>query len=134
MVQQQIANLQTDLNGLNNQYQEVQSRLTAARAGVKAEDEQIAERLSVVEPPIMPDEPVWPNRLLILAVCIGGGIGLGIALALAVEILFRPIRDPDSLAAVTGENPLAVVPVIEPRKVARRGVGLRRFLPFSTAS
>jgi capsular polysaccharide biosynthesis protein len=82
----------------------------------------------------MPDEPVWPNRLLILAVCIGGGIGLGIALALAVEILFRPIRDPDSLAAVTGENPLAVVPVIEPRKVARRGVGLRRFLPFSTAS
>ena len=126
-VQQQLANLQTDLNGLNTQYQDIQTRLAAARAGVKAEDEQVAERLSVVEPPILPDDPVWPNRLLILAVCIGGGLGLGIVLALAIEIFFRPVRDPDSLAAITGETPLAVVPVLEPKGPVRSG--WRRFVP-----
>ena len=127
-VQQRLAQLQTDLNGLNTQYQDIQTRLASARAGVKAEDEQVAERLSVVEPPIVPDEPVWPNRLLILAVCIGGGIGLGIVLAVAIEIFFRPVRDPDSLAAITGETPLAVVPILEPRKLSARG-GWRRFIP-----
>lgn len=126
LVEQQIANVQQELTGLNTQYQDVQQRLTLARAGVKAEDEQIAERLTVVEPPVIPDQPAWPNRLLILAVCIGGGLGLGIVLALAIELFFRPIRDPDSLAAIMGEGPLAVVPVLGPRPDQHKR-GLRRF-------
>lgn len=131
LVQQQIANVQQELTGLNTQYQDVQERLTLARAGVKAEDEQIAERLSVVEPPVLPDEPVWPNRLLLLALCIGGGLGLGIALALAMELFFRPIRDPESLAVVMGDGPLGVVPVIGPKHQEKRGLGHRFGFPRS---
>ncbi|WP_228241735.1 Wzz/FepE/Etk N-terminal domain-containing protein [Porphyrobacter sp. GA68] len=128
LVQQQMANIQQELSGLNTQYQDVQQRLTMARAGVKAEDEQIAERLAVVEPPVVPDEPIWPNRPLILAICILGGLGLGFALAMAVELFFRPIRDPDSLAAITGEGPLAVVPVLTARPGRRAsGGGVSRF-------
>lgn len=126
VVQQQMANLQQELSGLNTQYQDVQQRLTLARAGVKAEDEQIAERLSVVEPPVIPEEPTWPNRLLILAICIGGGLGLGIVLALAMEMFFRPIRDPESLGAIVGDSPLGVVPVLGP-KPSPAGRGFRRF-------
>jgi len=126
LIEQQIANVQQELTGLNTQYQDVQQRLTLARAGVKAEDEQIAERLTVVEPPVIPDQPAWPNRLIILALCIGGGLGLGIVLALAMELFFRPIRDPDSLATIMGEGPLAVVPVLGPRPDQRKK-GLRRF-------
>ncbi len=128
LVQQEIANLQQDLSGLNNRYQDVQNRLTAARAGVKAEDEQVAERLAVVEPPIVPDEPIWPDRLMILAICIGGGLALGIALALAIELFRRPIRDPESLAAATGENPLGVVPILSARSTLDTP-GWRRFIP-----
>ncbi|WP_130003294.1 GumC family protein [Qipengyuania thermophila] len=124
LVQQQLANIQQELSGLNTQYQDVQQRLTLARAGVKAEDEQIAERLSVVEPPVVPDEPVWPNRWLLLGLSLGGGLALGIVLALAVEMIFRPIRDPDSLAAVTGEGPLAVIPALSRPAGRRRGLRL----------
>ena len=60
LVEQQIAALQQRLSGLNEQYQRVQERLLAARAGVRAEDEQIGQRLTVVEPPIVPDEPSGP--------------------------------------------------------------------------
>ena len=129
LVQQQITSLQQDLAGLNTQYQDVQTRLTQARAGVKAEDEQIAERLTVVEAPIVPDTPVWPDRLLIFALCVGGGLILGGVLAMAIELLFRPIRDPDSLANIVGQNPLAVVPVITERKTSSTRRGLSRFVP-----
>ncbi|NVD45749.1 GumC family protein [Qipengyuania atrilutea] len=129
LVQQQITSLQQDLSGLNSQYQNVQVRLTQARAGVKAEDEQIAERLTVVEAPIVPDTPVWPNRLLIFALCVGGGLILGGVLAMAIELLFRPIRDPDSLGGIVGEKPLAVVPIIDERKTAATKRGFGRFIP-----
>lgn len=127
LVQQEITNLQQNLAGLNTQYQDVQSRLSAARAGVKAEDEQIAERLTLVEAPIVPDSPIWPNRLLIFALCVGGGLALGVVLALGVEFLNRPIRDPDTLARITGQKPMAVVPLLSKR--GGQASGLRRLIP-----
>jgi len=127
LVQQQISELQQRLNALNSQYDEVQNRLMAARAGVRAEDEQMAERLSVVEPPVIPDQPSWPNRWLIAAIGIGGGIGLGFFLALAVELLLRPIRDPSALKAIVGAGPLGIIPIIE--VTTARRLGWRRFIP-----
>lgn len=120
LIQQQITSLQQRLQGLNQQYQTVQARLLAARAGVRAEDEQLSERLAVVEPPIVPDEPIFPDRLLILLFGVGGGLGLGIFLALGLELAFRPIRDGDTLAAITGVRPLGIVPIIEQRRTKRR--------------
>lgn len=116
LLEQQITALQQRLSGLNEQYQRIQERLLAARAGVRAEDEQMGQRLTVVEPPIVPDEPIWPNRLLILAIGIGGSLAFGFLLALGIELLLRPIRDPKSLAAITGAPPLGVVPVIPRRR------------------
>lgn len=119
LVQQQITDLQQQLTGLNTQSEAVSSKLLAARAGVRAEDEQMGERLAVVEPPIVPDTPIWPNRLLIAAVGIGGGLGLGLVLALAMELFLRPIRDPGALAAIVGSSPLAVIPPIKARPLPK---------------
>jgi succinoglycan biosynthesis transport protein ExoP len=124
MIQQQITALQQRLSGLNQQYQRVQERLLSARAGVRAEDEQMGQRLAVVEPPVTPEEPVWPDRLLIIAAGIGGGLAFGFFLALAVELFTRPIRDPKALEAIAGVPSLGVVPTI-----TRVGFGKRpRFL------
>lgn len=120
IAQQQVDYLQQKLQGLSQQYQNVQARLMAARAGVKAEDEQLAERLSVVEPPIVPDKPSWPNRLLILAAGLGGGLALGFLVAFGVELILRPIRDPGALTAITGNAPLGMVPVIINKKQKQR--------------
>lgn len=127
LVQQQLGELQQRLNALNMQYDEVQNRLMAARAGVRAEDEQMAERLSVVEPPVVPDQPNWPNRLLIAAIGIVGGLGLGFVLALAAEFILRPIRNPAALKSILGAPPLGIIPVIEVTAVRREG--WRRFFP-----
>lgn len=119
LVQQQIGQLQQQLASLNQQYDGVSTKLLAARAGVRADDEQMGERLTVVEPPIIPDTPIWPNRLLIAGAGIAGGLGLGVLLALLVEIILRPIRDPAALAAIVGLPPLAVIPPIKAQPTPR---------------
>jgi succinoglycan biosynthesis transport protein ExoP len=121
MIQQQITALQQRLSGLNQQYQRVQERLLSARAGVRAEDQQMGQRLAVVEPPVIPEEPVWPDRLLIIAAGIGGGLAFGFLLAAAVELFNRPIRDPKALEAISGVPSLGVVPTI-----TRISLGTRR--------
>lgn len=119
LIQTQIADLQSTLSGLNEQYKDVSGKLLAARAGARAEDEQMGEKLSVVDPPVVPDTPVWPDRLLISAMGIGGGLALGILLALAIEIILRPIRDPRTLSALVGSAPLAMIPVIGERQAPK---------------
>lgn len=120
LVQQQIADLQLRLTSVNEQYEEVQTRLLAARAGVRAEDEQMSERLSVVEPPVIPDSPSWPDRWILALGGIGGGLVLGLIFALAIELLLRPIRGPAALYHIMGAAPLGVIPVVAPKTTQKR--------------
>ena len=131
LVQQQIGDLQLRLTAVNEQYEEVQTRLLAARAGVRAEDEQMSERLSVVEPPVIPDSPSWPDRWILALGGIGGGLGLGLVLAFAIELLFRPIRGPAALQNIMGAAPLGVIPVVTPKATKKR---TWRSFAFSRAS
>lgn len=120
LVQQQIADLQQSLTAVNEQYKEVQTRLLAAKAGVRAEDEQMSERLSVVEPPVIPDSPSKPNRLMLALGGIGGGLALGIMIAFAIELFLRPIRGPAALQNIMGAAPLGVIPVVTAKATKKR--------------
>lgn len=126
-VQQQATQLQQKLDGLNRQNDALTQRLMTAEASARAANEQLGERLVVVDPPVIPDEPASPNRLLITAVALAGGLGLGALLALAVEMFLNPIRTPGRVAAITGAPTLALIPVIEPREIDGDGDGGGRF-------
>lgn len=122
LVQQQIAQLQQKLDGLNDQYKGVSDRLFQARAGVKAENEQLGERLSIVNPPVVPDEPSFPKRWMLLAGGPAAGLALGLVLMFLVELILRPIRDPATLTQLLGEVPLGVIPTVSARGgAAKRG-------------
>ncbi len=126
-IRQQIEDLNQRLSGLNAQYETVSTRLFAAKAGARADDQQMGEKLSVVDPPVIPDKPSWPDRWALLGIGVGGGLLLGLALALATELLLSPIRDPGRLSAILGVPPLGIVPVIEPATEER---STRRWFKF----
>ncbi|MHA6723760.1 Wzz/FepE/Etk N-terminal domain-containing protein [Sphingomonas sp. RS2018] len=131
VVQQEAGQLQQKLEGLYKQYDAVSQRLMTAQAGARAANEQLGERLVVVDPPVVPDKPASPDRLLIMGAGIAGGLGLGLLLALAVEMFLRPIRTPGRVAQITGAPTLALVPFIEPLAGAKPSL-LRRIFrnPF----
>jgi succinoglycan biosynthesis transport protein ExoP len=112
LILQQIAQLQQKLDGLNEQYKGVSDRLFQARAGVKAENEQLGERLSIVDPPVVPNEPSFPKRWMLIAGGPAAGLALGLVLLFLVELILRPIRDPATLTQMFGEAPLGVIPTV----------------------
>ena len=130
-VQQITTQLQQKLDGLYKQYDAVSQRLMTAQAGSRAANEQLGERLVVVDPPVVPDKPASPNRLLILGGGIAAGLGLGALLGLLVEMFLQPVRTPGRVAQITGSPTLALVPVIEasaderPSRRQRKGGGMR---------
>lgn len=122
VILQQIAQLQQKLDGLNEQYKGVSDRLLQARAGVKAENEQLGERLSIVDPPVVPDEPSFPKRWMLLAGGPAAGLALGLVLLFLAELIMRPIRDPGALLSLFGEAPLGVIPTVSTKaRSAKRG-------------
>lgn len=127
LILQQIEQLQQRLNGLNEQYQVVSSRLLAAQAGVKAENEQMGERLSVIDPPVIPDQPSSPDWLLLSGGGLGAGLALGLLLVFGTELFLQPIRDPKTISNALGVAPMVVVPTIKEINEDKSGRG---FWPF----
>jgi succinoglycan biosynthesis transport protein ExoP len=126
LVLQQIAQLQQKLDGLNEQYKGVSDRLFQARAGVKAENEQLGERLSIVDPPVVPDEPTFPKRWMLIAGGPAAGLALGLMLLFLVELILRPIRDPATLTQLFGEDPLGVIPTVSAKVRSSKRSWFRR--------
>lgn len=119
---EQAMQLENQASGLREQYKSVAEDLSKAQIGARLANEQRAERLSLVEPPSLPDTPYSPNRPLLIAAGMIVGLGLGLLLAFAVEFLRRPLRSPSQIEAL-GFPVLGVVPLIT-EKAPRR-------LPFA---
>jgi polysaccharide biosynthesis transport protein len=113
VVMEQVAQLQQRLDASYARDRELTNRLIQARAGEQMENEQKGDRLDVIDPPIIPDEPSSPNRPLLTIGGLLAGLGLGILLALAIELFSRPIRSPDALKAVANVPLLVTVPLIQ---------------------
>jgi uncharacterized protein involved in exopolysaccharide biosynthesis len=134
VILEQIAQLQKRLDVLNVEHQGVAAKLLNAEAGKKAEDEQQGERLTLIDPPVVPESPVSPNRLMILGGSVAAGLGLGLGLAFLLEIILRPIRDADTVKALVGEAPLVVIPIIVSAKDKKKLSWYRRLWPFRRAA
>jgi capsular polysaccharide biosynthesis protein len=100
---------------LRNQYNSVSENLLKAQNSARLTTEQRAERLSLVEPPSLPDRPHSPNRPLLIAAGAILGLVLGVLLAFAVEFIRRPLRSPSQIETL-GLPVLGVVPLLGVKK------------------
>jgi capsular polysaccharide biosynthesis protein len=92
-----------------------------AEALAKMETEQRGERLTVVDPPVVPDQPASPNRPMLIGGGIAGGLAVGAAIAFLLELLLGPIRGVSALQRVIGAPPLVVIPVFSQNEGQRPG-------------
>ncbi len=111
-VAKQYDDLTREYDNAQTQYQEIRAKQLQARTAQDLESNREGERFTLIDPPLTPEEPVSPNRKLILA----AGSILSAALAAGVLWLLErfdtTIRTRGDLLQLIGVPPLALVPYI----------------------
>lgn len=114
VINEQATQLETRANALRNQYQQVSENLLKAQNSSRMATEQRAERLSLVEPASLPDQPFSPPRLKLIGGGAAAGLVLGLLIALGLEFMAKPVRSPRQIEKL-GLPLLGVVPLLKPK-------------------
>ena len=122
LVEQQYRELSRDYENTKLKYQEIRSKQSEATTAQNLEAGRKGERFTLIEPPLPPEQPVSPNRPLILIAGVILSTALAFALLWLLEKLDTSVRGRLDLQQLTGIAPLALVPYIgtEPERRARR--------------
>jgi len=120
--------LARDLDGAQLKYQEMRSKQSEVQVSQNLETEHKGERFTMIEPPLPPEKPISPNRVLILALGFVLSLGAGVGAAMLRENLDVSVRGVRDMRALLSVPPLAAIPVIVTRADSRRH---RRAMTFS---
>jgi uncharacterized protein YbjT (DUF2867 family) len=101
-----------DLQTTTLKYQEIKGKQMEAELAQNLETERKGERYALIEPPILPDDPVSPNRIAILVLGIILSAISAAAAAGVIEMLDDAVKGKDELAKLFGAAPLACIPYL----------------------
>lgn len=112
-VQRKYRDLQRDYRASQAEFLKLKNKQMDAGIGEQMEKAQEGERLSLIDPPDLPQKPAKPNRLAIIALGLVLSLGGGLGYAAVAESIDKSVYGARSLSAVTGSAPLSVIPYIE---------------------
>jgi len=84
MVEQEYKDLTRDYQTASENYNDLLKRLNTSEVAEHMENQQQSESFKVFDPPSLPNEPSFPNKLMFA----GGGLGGGLVLGLGILYLF----------------------------------------------
>lgn len=116
----QLDTLQRDYAALRTQYDEAVRNRSLAETGEQIEALSRGQRISIIEQAVPPREPESPNRPLVAAAGLGGGLALGLGLVVLLEVLNRSIRRPVEITRALGIATFATLPLMRSRREVRQ--------------
>lgn len=128
-VEQEYRALERNYANAQAKYQETLSKLMAAREAKGLEESAMAEKLTLIDPPTLPEKPFKPNRLALLLIGMVLATGVGVGTGSLAEFLDRSVHSSDELGSLTGLPILVTVPYLETREDRTRR--LRRRIIWS---
>lgn len=111
-VEKDLAALSRDYQGAQRKYEEIRAKQMTAQVAESLEGDQKAERFAILEPPMLPDRPVKPDRKKMLALSLILALAAPVGALVAMESLHGVVRGVGQIGAVTGLRPLVTIPVI----------------------
>jgi polysaccharide biosynthesis transport protein len=115
-------------------YQEVRSKQMEAQVGQNLEADRKGERFTLIEPPLPPEEPVSPNRPLILILGLILSLALGAGTAAVLESTDVTVRGRRDVIDLLEAPPLAAIPRIVTRADRLAAKRRRRLALLATAA
>jgi polysaccharide chain length determinant protein (PEP-CTERM system associated) len=120
IVEQKYKELTRDYQTALNFYNEMLSKKTQSEMATDLERRQQGEQFRVMDAPGLPERPSFPNRPLMAAGGLGGGLALGLGLVLLLELKDHSLRTERDVEACLNLVVLAMMPVVGEFKNGKR--------------
>lgn len=111
-VERGLITLMRDHDNARKKYEEIRTKEMSAKISESLEQENKAERFVLLEPPLMPEKPVRPNRKKVVALGFFLALAGSGALVMLLEMINQRVRGVDALASVLGRRVLVSIPYI----------------------
>jgi len=111
-IEQEYRELARDYQNAQAKYQELRAKQMEAQVAQNLESDRKGERFTLIEPPLPPEEPVSPNRVVIWILGVLASIGLAVGIVALLETLDATVRGRRDLMRLLSEAPLALIPEI----------------------
>jgi hypothetical protein len=76
------------------------------------EKERKGEKFTLIDPPILPEKPISPNRPAIIFLSLVLALGAGVGSAAAAESMDSAVRGAKGVISILNTAPLAVIPYL----------------------
>lgn len=116
IINRELLVLQRDYENAKQKYEEVRSKQLNAKITQNLEQDNKAERFSLVEPPVLPDKPIKPNRLQLMGIAIPAALLIPAIFALLLEMINPKVRGVKAVSAMMGQYALVTIPLIQDHK------------------
>jgi protein tyrosine kinase modulator len=108
--EQEYRAIARDLDHATRRYQDIKAKQMTAEVGQEMEKERKGEKFTLIDPAILPEEPVSPNRPAIIFLSLVLALGAGVGSAAVAESMDSTIRGAKGIMATLQMAPLAVIP------------------------
>lgn len=98
---------------------EIKAKLMEAELSTNLEQGRKGERFLLIQPPVLPEKPISPNRIAIIIIGLVFGIGVGLAIVLLLDTLDPSVRGDRDVFMVTGVAPLVSIPLMKSEESLR---------------
>lgn len=112
-VEREYRELTREYDNAMLKFREVKAKQMEADMAQAMEKDRKAERFSLIEPPLFPEEPFKPNRPAIVVLGFILSVGFAVGFVFAKESMSSAIYGTRGMQTATGELPLVVIPYIE---------------------
>jgi polysaccharide biosynthesis transport protein len=112
MVEREYRALTRDYENALTRYREIRAKQMEADVAQSLEEERKSERFVLIEPAMLPIQPIKPNRRALVLVGFVLAVGGGAGAVFLKEGTGQAIYGAKQVAAITGAMPIAVVPYI----------------------
>ena len=109
-VERGLQALTRDYDNTFKEYQDVLAKQQDAQLAENLEDNQKAEKFSILDPAVRPEKPSSPERAKLSVLAIFAAFAAGGALTLGLEFLSPTVRGRAHLEKLMGAPPLAIIP------------------------
>ncbi len=132
-IERGLLTLERDYENAKAKYDEIRSKQNNAKIAENLEQENKAERFSLLEAPLMPDKPIRPDRKKMMVMGFLLAITAAFGLVMLMETLDRRVRGVEFLTSVVGMRPLGTVPYIKTQAELNQNRGRYKYIAAGLA-